>query len=117
MNNSYHRNIWCANDAVGAGNIPGACPRKENYEHKQKMKSSSSPSSDTCTGTTTVDGTQYNVTIYNCTDSAAASCDCDDDNLNECAQQCLTADGPGTEGNLYCDWNTDSRHGGLICSE
>ena len=24
--------IWCANDRVGAGNIPGACPRRENYE-------------------------------------------------------------------------------------
>jgi hypothetical protein len=27
-----NKNIWCANAAVGAGNIPGACPRRENYK-------------------------------------------------------------------------------------
>jgi hypothetical protein len=42
MNNSYHRNIWCANDAVGAGNIPGACPRPHRYQRENFQTRSSS---------------------------------------------------------------------------
>lgn len=100
-------NIWCANDRVGAGNIPGACPRKENYEHKQKMKSSSSPSSDTCTGTTTVDETTYNVVIYNC------DWDATDTDYYNCVEDCLG--GTITNNTVYCDFSTHNTGGGISC--
>ena len=102
-------NIWCANDRVGAGNILGACPRKENYEHKQKMKSSSSPSSDTCTGTTTIDGTKYNVTIYNCDGPGTKY-------YNSCVLDCIQGGYEITDNNVYCTFQSDSVHSGPVCT-
>ena len=46
MNYACHKNVWCANERVGAGNIPGACPRPHGYqrENYSALSADSSPS-------------------------------------------------------------------------
>jgi hypothetical protein len=43
MNYASHKNIWCANERVGAGNIPGACPRSHGYQRENFQTRSSIP--------------------------------------------------------------------------
>ena len=43
--NNYQNVGFCANDRVGAGNIPGACPRRENFSKKSRKSAPPSPPS------------------------------------------------------------------------